>query len=223
MILEPRVLCQCLWATWRTDGASASPGRCAQFELEPLMRHPAASSPEATSRDSRWRRRCFDEAEILFLDEPTSGADPLARREFSRRITSLAEQGVTVIVTTHFMEEAEYCDRVVIPRSWTGTRPWHPPKSAAMRQLRQDTRRGWRMPSSLSSRLAEGRTAYRPTEQRVAAGPHLRFGESLRLDGQGVAGLDTGQKGGASNSPRSQQHCRRMVLPVVLILLLAMA
>ena len=51
---------------------------------------------------------------ILFLDEPTSGADPLARREFWRRITSLAEQGVTVIVTTHFMEEAEYCDHVAI-------------------------------------------------------------------------------------------------------------
>ena len=54
------------------------------------------------------------EPEILFLDEPTSGADPLARRGFWRRITSLAEQGVTVIITTHFMEEAEYCDRVAI-------------------------------------------------------------------------------------------------------------
>jgi len=54
------------------------------------------------------------EPEILFLDEPTSGTDPLARREFWRRITALGEQGVTVIVTTHFMEEAEYCDRVAI-------------------------------------------------------------------------------------------------------------
>ena len=54
------------------------------------------------------------EPETLFLDEPTSGADPLARREFWRRITALSEQGVTVVVTTHFMEEAEYCDRIAI-------------------------------------------------------------------------------------------------------------
>lgn len=54
------------------------------------------------------------EPDILFLDEPTSGADPLARREFWRRITALSEAGVTIIITTHFMEEAEYCDRIVI-------------------------------------------------------------------------------------------------------------
>ena len=54
------------------------------------------------------------EPDILFLDEPTSGADPLARRAFWRRITALAGQGVTVIVTTHFMQEAEYCDRIAI-------------------------------------------------------------------------------------------------------------
>ncbi len=57
------------------------------------------------------------EPEILFLDEPTSGTDPLKRREFWRRITALSEVGTTIIITTHFMEEAEYCDRIVIQDS----------------------------------------------------------------------------------------------------------
>jgi ABC-2 type transport system ATP-binding protein len=54
------------------------------------------------------------EPDILFLDEPTSGVDPLARREFWQRINALAQSGVTVLVTTHFMAEADYCDRLVI-------------------------------------------------------------------------------------------------------------
>lgn len=49
---------------------------------------------------------------ILFLDEPTSGVDPLTRRDFWNHINSLVEKGVTVMVTTHFMDEAEYCDRI---------------------------------------------------------------------------------------------------------------
>jgi ABC-2 type transport system ATP-binding protein len=54
------------------------------------------------------------EPDILFLDEPTSGIDPLARRSFWRTITALVKEGVTVVITTHFMEEAEYCDRIAI-------------------------------------------------------------------------------------------------------------
>lgn len=50
--------------------------------------------------------------EILFLDEPTSGVDPITRREFWSHINGLVEKGVTVMVTTHFMDEAEYCDRI---------------------------------------------------------------------------------------------------------------
>ena len=49
---------------------------------------------------------------VLFLDEPTSGVDVLTRRDFWNHITSLARKGVTILVTTHFMDEAEYCDRI---------------------------------------------------------------------------------------------------------------
>jgi len=49
---------------------------------------------------------------VLFLDEPTSGVDPLMRREFWHHINALTTRGVAVVVTTHFMEEAEYCDRI---------------------------------------------------------------------------------------------------------------
>lgn len=51
---------------------------------------------------------------VLFLDEPTSGVDPITRREFWTHINGLVQKGVTVLVTTHFMDEAEYCDRVAL-------------------------------------------------------------------------------------------------------------
>lgn len=51
---------------------------------------------------------------ILFLDEPTSGVDPLTRREFWNHMMALVQKGVTVLVTTHFMDEAEYCDRIAL-------------------------------------------------------------------------------------------------------------
>ncbi len=85
-----------------------------QFKLEPFVLLPSAQLPGGFKQHLAMAAALLHRPEILFLDEPTSGADPFARREFWQRITALASNGVTVIVTTHFMAEAEYCDRAAI-------------------------------------------------------------------------------------------------------------
>jgi ABC-2 type transport system ATP-binding protein len=84
------------------------------FELQSLRDNVSGDLPLGFKQRLAMAAALMHSPEILFLDEPTSGVDPLARREFWHRINALAEAGVTVLVTTHFMEEAEYCDRLVI-------------------------------------------------------------------------------------------------------------
>ncbi|WP_395394966.1 ATP-binding cassette domain-containing protein [Novosphingobium sp. BL-8A] len=83
-----------------------------QFGLDPAAT--SGALPHGYKQRLAMAAGLVHEPEILFLDEPTSGIDPIARRAFWRTITSLSQSGVTVIVTTHFMEEAEYCDRIAI-------------------------------------------------------------------------------------------------------------
>ncbi len=86
----------------------------AAFELTDRAHTTSGDLPMGYKQRLAMAAALMHEPDILFLDEPTSGVDPLARREFWQRIDALAESGVTVLVTTHFMDEADYCDRLVI-------------------------------------------------------------------------------------------------------------
>ncbi len=82
------------------------------FGLEPHLRESAKDLPLGFKQRLALACSVMHEPPVLFLDEPTSGVDPLTRREFWTHINGLVERGVTVLVTTHFMDEAEYCDRI---------------------------------------------------------------------------------------------------------------
>ncbi len=85
-----------------------------ELELAPFLEARAETLPLGFRQRLQMAAALIHEPEILFLDEPTSGVDLLARRAFWRHILQLAAGGTSVLVTTHFLDEAEYCDRVLI-------------------------------------------------------------------------------------------------------------
>ena len=86
----------------------------ATFDLAPYLDALADSLPLGYKQRLALACAVMHEPPVLFLDEPTSGVDPVTRREFWSHINGLADKGVTIMVTTHFMDEAEYCDRVAL-------------------------------------------------------------------------------------------------------------
>lgn len=82
------------------------------FGLKPYLNETADTLPLGFKQRLALSCSLMHHPEVLFLDEPTSGVDPITRREFWNHINGLVERGVTVMVTTHFMDEAEYCDRI---------------------------------------------------------------------------------------------------------------
>ncbi len=85
-----------------------------RFDLLPHLDHSAGPLPLGIRQRLSMACATLHEPEFLFLDEPTSGVDPFARREFWEEINEMAAAGVTIVVTTHFMDEAQYLHRMVI-------------------------------------------------------------------------------------------------------------
>jgi len=82
------------------------------FHFEKYLEHNAQTLPLGYKQRLSLACAVMHDPPVLFLDEPTSGVDPITRMEFWNHITSLSKKGITVMVTTHFMEESEYCDRI---------------------------------------------------------------------------------------------------------------
>ncbi|MBA2726664.1 MAG: ATP-binding cassette domain-containing protein, partial [Parachlamydiaceae bacterium] len=84
------------------------------FNLQPYLDFSAEKLPLGFKQRLALSCAVMHRPEVLFLDEPTAGVDPITRREFWNHINGLVEKGVTAIVTTHFLDEAEFCDRIAL-------------------------------------------------------------------------------------------------------------
>ncbi len=85
-----------------------------RFALDPHIDAQAGELPLGFKQRLALACAVMHKPAVLFLDEPTSGVDPLTRRRFWYDINAMVERGVTVMVTTHFLDEAEYCDRIAL-------------------------------------------------------------------------------------------------------------
>lgn len=86
------------------------------FHLESMARRLTSDLPTGFRQRLALASALIHKPLLLFLDEPTGGIDPISRRNFWRVIADLAEEGTTIVVTTHYMDEAEYCHRLGIMR-----------------------------------------------------------------------------------------------------------
>jgi ABC-2 type transport system ATP-binding protein len=84
------------------------------FDLAKYLNEPSGILPLGYKQRLALSCALMHRPSILFLDEPTSGVDPITRREFWMHINGMVQKGVTIMVTTHFMDEAEYCDRICL-------------------------------------------------------------------------------------------------------------
>jgi ABC-type multidrug transport system ATPase subunit len=84
------------------------------FALGPYLGSNASALPLGFKQRLSLACAVMHDPDVLFLDEPTSGVDPRTRREFWGHVNAMVSRGVTVLVTTHFLEEAEYCDRIAL-------------------------------------------------------------------------------------------------------------
>jgi ABC-2 type transport system ATP-binding protein len=84
------------------------------FDLKPYLNSNAKDLPLGFKQRLALACAVMHEPDALFLDEPTSGVDPITRREFWTHINGLVGKGLAILVTTHFMDEAEYCDRIAL-------------------------------------------------------------------------------------------------------------
>ena len=98
----------------RQDIKDRSNGIVSKFQLESVIHKLVKTIPLGWKQKLAFALALIHKPKVVFLDEPTGGVDPITRRQFWDLIYEAAHDGVTIFITTHYMDEAEYCDRVSI-------------------------------------------------------------------------------------------------------------